>query len=71
MKNTFDDFQNYRESYGINMNKVQLNLAKELFDIPLAGGKTLLISLLYAYDPSAERVFNNMRSERGLCPNIR
>lgn len=55
MKNTLDDFQNYCEGRGINMNNAQLQIAKELFNIPRAGGKTLLIALLQAYDLSAEK----------------
>ena len=70
MENTLIGFSNYCESYGIKLTNDQISVAKSLFEMSRAKGKTLLIAMLYAYDPSTERVLNNMRSEMGLCSNI-
>ena len=69
MNNTFEGFVSYCKEYGIKLNDQQVTVAKQLFDIPLAGGKTMLTVLLYAYDPAANFVFNNMHSELGLSQN--
>lgn len=69
MKNTFDDFFNYCKSSGIELHKEQTKIAKALFDMPRANGKTVLVALLYAYDPVSEIVLNNMGLDWGLCQN--
>lgn len=71
MKDTVNDFSEYCTANGVEINEDQLLVAKTLFNMPIASGKTTLVSLLYAYGPSSERVFNNMRSKLGLYPNIR
>ena len=69
MNNTFEGFVSYCKEYGIKLNDKQITVAKQLFSIPLAGGKTTLTVLLYTYDPAAKFVFNNMHSELGLYQN--
>ena len=70
MENTLIGFSNYCESYGIKLTNDQISVAESLFEMSRAKGKTLLIAMLYAFDPSTEKVLNNMCSEMGLCPNI-
>lgn len=52
--NTFDDFKSYCEKGNILLNDKQRNVAKELFSMPRCSGKSLLIALLYRYDPPAD-----------------
>ena len=70
MENTLVGFSDYCESYGIKLTEAQISIARTLFKTPRAGGKTLLIALLYAYDPSAEKVSNNLRLRLDLHSNI-
>ena len=69
MKNTLADFLEYCATYGIVLNKEQIAIAKDLFNMPIASGKTVLVSLLYAYDPVSQTVLNNMGLDWGLCQN--
>ena len=52
----FVDFLKYCSCHGILLTKEQIGIAKDIFDLPVAGGKTTLISLLYGYDPAAHMV---------------
>ena len=52
--NGFEDFVSFCEHKGINLTKEQSDIAKQIFSLPVAGGKTTLTALLYAYDPAAE-----------------
>ena len=60
MENTFNDFLNYCGAHGIILTRDQTKIAKEFFDLPKAGGKSTLASLLYTYDPVAYRVTNDL-----------
>lgn len=61
MNNCLDDFQRYCEAKGMQLNEPHKGLATQFFATPAAGGKTALLALLYYYDPSAEKVANNLR----------
>lgn len=71
MSNTYDGFVGYCDAHGIILNEDQAAVAKAVFNIPTAGGKTLLTALLYAYDPAGEFVLNDICSESGVAQNIR
>lgn len=67
--NTFDEFVAFCEFYKIQLNPEQKRVAAELFAIPYAKGKSMLIALLIGYDFSAQileeehfHFFNNGRS---------
>lgn len=50
--NTLDDFHCFCQAKRITLNEKQEEVAKTLFSMPTASGKSLLIALLCAYDPS-------------------
>ncbi len=65
-QNTASDFEKFCHFHGIILKPAQKKIVEEIFNMPSAGGKSLLICLLYKYNPSSneylEKDFNNIHS---------
>ena len=55
--NTFSAFSSFCMNKGVVLNLGQKEVAEKLFNLPLSGGKTLLISLLFEFDEIAQKYF--------------
>ncbi len=65
--NNLEYFEKYCSTRGITLTASQKDVVKQLYTMPVAGGKSLLISLLFDCDRSAEMYSNMYRQAKFIA----
>lgn len=66
--NTMESFSTFCTNIGVKLNESQFEVAKSLFDIPYAGGKSTLIALLFGVaERGANEIYNRDNNRHVRC----